>query len=291
VTTPSGQTYSTGSRAGAAVGPYGGVRAGASRGAVTSGPYGTASAGYRGGVAVGPYGGVAAGSRAYAHRTNYVSSATLATRGGYVRTGYAYPYFGRSWVGAHPLRWAPARWAAASYWATPAWTTVGPWCGITAEPIVYDYGSSVVIDDNNVYVNGDTVATSEDYATQAATFADTGREAKVADADEWQPLGVFGLVREDATVAQNIFQLGVNKAGVIRGNYYDAVADNTMEVYGSVDPKSQRAAWSVGNNKSVVFETGLGNLTQDQTTVLVHYGKERTEQMLLVRLEEPKDGK
>jgi hypothetical protein len=113
----------------------------------------------------------------------------------------------------------------------------------------------------------------------------------VTDADEWQPLGVFGLVREDATVAQNILQLGVNKAGVIRGNYYDAVADNMVEVYGSVDPKSQRAAWSVGNNKSTVFETGLGNLTQDQTTVLVHYGKERTDQLLLVRLEEPKDGK
>jgi hypothetical protein len=40
-----------------------------------------------------------------------------------------------------------------------------------------------------------------------------------------------------------------------------------------------------------VFEAGLNNLTQNETTVLVHYGKDRTQQMMLVRLEEPKDGK
>src|SRR5436305_204253 len=87
-------------------------------------------------------GGAAGGARAYGHRTNYVSSSTMHARAGYVRTGTTYPYFGRGWVAAHPLPWAPVRWAAASYWLTPAWTTVGPWCGITAEPIVYDYGST-----------------------------------------------------------------------------------------------------------------------------------------------------
>jgi hypothetical protein len=69
------------------------------------------------------------------------------------------------------------------------------------------------------------------------------------------------------------------------------VADNTLPVYGSVDPKTQRAAWSIGEKKDIVFETGLNNLTQEQTTLLVHYGKERTEQMVLVRLEEPREGK
>jgi hypothetical protein len=38
------------------------------------------------------------------------------------------------------------------------------------------------------------------------------------------------------------------------------------------------------------FEAGVNNLTEEQTSVLVHYGKERTQQMVLVRLEEPKDG-
>ncbi len=64
----------------------------------------------------------------------------------------------------------------------------------------------------------------------------------------------------------------------------------TLPVYGSVDQTSQRAAWSIGEKKDVVFEAGLNNLAQDQTTVLVHFGKERSQRMLLVRLEEPKDG-
>ncbi len=32
------------------------------------------------------------------------------------------------------------------------------------------------------------------------------------------------------------------------------------------------------------METGIYNLTQDETPLLVHFGKDRTEQWLLVRL-------
>jgi hypothetical protein len=38
-----------------------------------------------------------------------------------------------------------------------------------------------------------------------------------------------------------------------------------------------------------VYETGLGNLSQPETQVLVHFGKERTQQWTLVRLEPPKE--
>jgi hypothetical protein len=69
------------------------------------------------------------------------------------------------------------------------------------------------------------------------------------------------------------------------------VADNTLPVVGSLDPKTQRLAWSIGDKKDIVFETGLPNLTKEECTLLVHYGKERTDQMILVRLEEPKDAK
>ena len=82
----------------------------------------------------------------------------------------------------------------------------------------------------------------------------------------------------------------MNNEGVICGNDDDAVSDNTLQVYGSMDRDSQRAAWSIGEKQDIVYEAGLNNLTQDQTTVLVHFGKERTEQMVLVRLEEPKEG-
>jgi hypothetical protein len=155
--------------------------------------------------------------------------------------------------------------------------------------VAYDYGSSVVIYDNFVYVNGEAVATPEEFATQAATIADVGRAAPPMDTDQWQPLGVFGLIQPDEKVAQRVFQLAVDKAGVLRGNYYDAVADSTTPVYGSVDMKTQRVAWSIGEKKDIVFEAGLQNLTKDESTVLVHYGKERTQQMVLVRLEQPQE--
>jgi hypothetical protein len=82
----------------------------------------------------------------------------------------------------------------------------------------------------------------------------------------------------------------VNNEGVICGNDDDAVSDNTLQVYGSMDRDSQRAAWSIGEKPVTVLEAGLNNLTQDQTTVLAHFVKERTQQMVLVRLEGPKDG-
>jgi hypothetical protein len=130
-------------------------------------------------------------------------------------------------------------------------------------------------------------------ACNAADFvdnlADAGRPAMPPGNDEWQPLGVFGLIQGEK-VAQHIFQLAIDKSGVVRGNYYDAVADNTLPVYGSVDRKTQRVAWSIGDKKNTVFETGLNNLMQQQTTLLAHYGKERTEEMALVRLEQPAQG-
>ena len=43
-------------------------------------------------------------------------------------------------------------------------------------------------------------------------------------------------------------QLAVNKDGVIRGNYYNALSDATVPVYGQVDKKTQRAAWTVGDS-------------------------------------------
>jgi hypothetical protein len=37
-----------------------------------------------------------------------------------------------------------------------------------------------------------------------------------------------------------------------------------------------------------VFETEIYNLTKEQTPVLVHFGKDKTQQWLLVRVEKPK---
>jgi len=82
--------------------------------------------------------------------------------------------------------------------------------------------------------------------------------------------------------------LAIDKAGLLRGTYYDAVSDTTQNITGKVEKKSQRAAWTIGDKKTPVYEAGLANLTQQQTTILVHRDAGKVEQMLLVRVEDPK---
>lgn len=296
-----GGAAAIGSRGGVAVGPGGGVVAGGGRGAAVEGPFGGGAAiGRRGGVAVGPAGGViAGGSRggaavgpwgggaAWRQSTGYVSPGWLNDHGAYVRNSFHYDVFNRGWYTNHPGAWYAAGWGAATVWNAPVWTTFVPWFGVTAAPIVYDYGGTVVIHDDTVYVEGEPVASADEYAEQATTIADQGRQEEASPEGEWKPLGVFGMIQGDEQIAQHVFQLAVNQDGVVRGNYYDAVADNTLPVYGSVDKESQRVAWSIGEKKTVVFEAGLVNLTKDQTTILVHYGNDNSQQMVLVRLEQP----
>jgi hypothetical protein len=84
--------------------------------------------------------------------------------------------------------------------------------------------------------------------------------------------------------------LAIDQAGILRGTYYDAVSDTQQNITGKVDKKTQRAAWTIGDKKTPIYETGLVNLTQSQTTVLVHRdagtdgGTGKVEQMLLVRV-------
>ena len=287
VRTPYGTGAATSQRSGVAVGPYGGVRAGSSSRSAVRTPFGGAAVGSRTGVATGPYGGARVG-----HTTSYMSPTSVRTTASVARQGYRGTAFTTNWYRGHTNAWVAPRWTTgASFWRPAAWATTAAFVGIAARPIVYDYGSTVVIHDDSVYVNGVAAGTPEEYAAQAAQLVDTGAQAAPAENDEWEPLGVFGLLQSaDETTAQRIFQLAVNKDGIVRGNYYDAVSDTTIPVVGSVSPESQRVAWSIGDKKEIVFETGLSNLTQDQSTILVHYGTESTQQMIFVRLDESPAG-
>jgi len=64
------------------------------------------------------------------------------------------------------------------------------------------------------------------------------------------------------------------------------VSDSTMNITGKVDKKSQRAAWTIGDKKTPVYEAGISNLTQQQTTILVHRDGGKVEQMMLVRVDD-----
>jgi hypothetical protein len=313
VTTPGGKTATKVGTAGGAVGP-GGVAVGGKKsvGAVSGpggsavgvsgsrtaiGPGGAVTGGYKGGVAVGAHGAAAVGGTRYGaatgrYGTQYVSRSAMVTQSGYVRTNFNhYNCFNPGWNARYPGAWYAAGWVGARAWTAATWGAVASYCSYLAEPVYYDYGSTVVYQGDTVYINGEEAASAEVYSKQATQIADTGREAKVSDKEDWQPLGVFAMIQGDEKTSYKIFQLALNKQGVIRGNYYDALADSTTPVYGSVDAKTQRAAWSIGDKKSVVFEAGVANLTQEQSPLLVHFGADNTQQFTLVRVEQPEEKK
>jgi hypothetical protein len=182
-------------------------------------------------------------------------------------------------------------WAVATTAALTGWWAGGGY----GEPAYYDYGSggNCYYDEEAVYVDGEAVATPEEYAQQAADIAETGAEQLAAPIaieanEEWMSLGVFALsTSKEETNPTKYFQLAVNKDGVINGTFMNTATKQDHPILGAIDKKTQRASWYVGDKKDTVMETGVYNLTKDETSVLVHFGTERTEEYLLVRMDPP----
>jgi hypothetical protein len=293
LTTASGRSYSADRQVGAVSGPLGRTVGGASgsvEGRYGAGSWESAFSGNRYTGNMTHYASVYGANGL--HSTAYWSTGYMGVRAGYVRTGFGYyGCFHPAWYATHPGCWVVAGWAAGAAWSAPSYAVVSSYCGLdSAAAPDYDYGSAVVYQDNEVYMNGQPAATAQQYAEQAATIATQGQTATVRTSDEWKPLGVYALVQGDDKTSNNIFQLAVNKDGIIRGNYYDGLLDATTEVYGSIDKQTQRAAWTIGKKKDRVFEAGVYNLAQSQCPCLVHLGTQSTTQMMLVRVEQPKNG-
>jgi len=187
------------------------------------------------------------------------------------------------------------------WWRRPTWAAFGTWFAWSAaysntwsEPVYYDYGSggNVVYQGDTVYVNEQPVASPEDFAMSAASLATVPppEDPAQAEQDDWMPLGTFAMsTGENDINPTRVVQLVVNKQGIISGTLYNTQTDEAQAIQGQVDKQTQRVAFRIGDNQDMVAETGLYNLTQDEAPVLVHFGADRTETYLLVRLEEPTD--
>lgn len=288
---------------GAVEGPRGGVAAGAT----VEGPRGNEAAR---GVAVGPNGNVAGGAavrgaNGYGGGRGFVAGPN-GVAAGFGRITPTDRYFtgrcvqgnfhdwgiyGHGWYAAHPGAWYAAGWAAGTAWTAATWPAIDAWFDYpeTVTPVNYNYGDNITSDSGNVYVDGQSAGTTEDYYNQSTSLADAGAQAAAPPDEQWLALGVFALVQHDHQKSDLTIQLAVDKQGVIRGNYTDSHTNNTMPVQGSVDKSTQRVAFTVGDKKDVVFETGLLNLTRDESPVLIQH-KDHSEQWILVRLQPPADG-
>jgi hypothetical protein len=214
-------------------------------------------------------------------------------QGALIRNNFGhYDCFHDNWWPQHPGAWRAAAWTtAAAVWGVANWANCSSFCGYPAEPMYYDYGSNVVYEGDNFYVNGESAGSQEQYAQQAVVIADTGKQAEASKEEEWLALGVFAMVQGERTDSNDLFQLAVNKAGTIRGNFYNVLSDTTVPVSGAVDKNSQRAAWTVGDRKEPIYEVGFANLTKAETTLMVHFGKDRSQQWTLIRIDPPAENK
>lgn len=198
--------------------------------------------------------------------------------------GYGYGY-----VGHYPVNpwwwWRPVTWAAATafvYAAAPP-----------PQPVYIDYGTTVVQEKEIVYVDNKPVP-AEKYNEPIVELATTVAQppppmppAEEGMPAEWMPLGVFALAQEKQGDPVMFFQISVSRDGKISGGYESALTGDKKPIAGQVDKETQNVAWRIGDNIETVYATSLANLTMDVSTVAVHFGKERVQNWLLVRMPEP----
>ncbi|MDZ4836219.1 MAG: hypothetical protein SGJ27_20770, partial [Candidatus Melainabacteria bacterium] len=248
--------------------------------------------------------------------TSDVSNAGMAARGSSVRNAFNhYDLFNRDFYGRYDRAWGYPEWGAAWPWGYTGWGDLCSFWGDqdSAVPVEYDYGNNITYQDDMVYYGNQPFESASDYYTQAQTLAlaappsvpsatpasgtksgtksatKSGAAGKSTDkASDWKPLGVFALTQGDQTDSNSIFQLAINKKGIVRGNYYNPLTQEEQPVQGKLDKKSKRVAWTVGSNKKVVYDTGVANLLSKQSSLLIHLDASHTQQWNIIRLQQPK---
>lgn len=174
----------------------------------------------------------------------------------------------------YPLRpgvdvWRAATWREAANWLADP---------INEDPYYYDGG----------YAYPQTEQPSSQTTAKTAEPAPSGSEAQQDPNDQWISLGVFALVtpeKKDAPKPTMYMQLALSKTGAIGGNLYDTTYDKSFPLVGEVDKKSQRAIWKMLHSEnSPIIETGLYNLTKDETPVTFRFVDGSTQEFFLVKL-------
>jgi len=108
----------------------------------------------------------------------------------------------------------------------------------------------------------------------------------VGEAD-WSRDGDHWVLDADGTLADG---RSLTETNVLRRVNEDTFTWQSVEVEsisGSVDKATQRAAWTIGGHQAPVYEAGIGNLTKDETPILVHLGDGQSRQVALIRLPQP----
>ena len=144
------------------------------------------------------------------------------------------------------------------------------WCGYSgsyAEPVTYEYT------DDGTYANGQEVTVDDEYSKQARELAAAGAQllqqkidAQEADKLEWLPLGVFALCKSEDGDPTMFLQLAISREGIVAGSFANTTNNENLSVQGGADRESTRLAVTIGDQDDVVVETGLYNVTEQQSS-------------------------
>jgi hypothetical protein len=221
--------------------------------------------------------------------------------------GYANNWFGDDWWATHRhglggwhYHYCNHNYGYNYWWLPPVYADFRNWFSfptsapVWQQPVYYDYGpgGNAYYRGDEFYLNDQLVGAAEDLAASAAALATVEPPESFEEAAEaeWKPLGTFAVVANKNEVQPTrSVQLAVNRQGIIAGTFYNSETDEARTVQGQVEPDTQRVAMRVGESDQFVLETGLYNLTQDEAPVLAHFGPDKHEYWLLVRLMQPEE--
>ena len=206
----------------------------------------------------------------------------------YYRENHPFVYWWHYMWTNHPV-WSWWRVTAPYRWAD--WSSVSSWCGYSgsyAQPVTYEYT------DDGTYANGQEVTVDDEYSKQARELAAAGAQllqqkidAQEADKLEWLPLGVFALCKSEDGDPTMFLQLAISREGIVAGSFANTTNNENLSVQGGADRESTRLAVTIGDQDDVVVETGLYNVTEQQSSALVHYQDGTRENWLLVKMPDP----
>jgi hypothetical protein len=224
-----------------------------------------------------------------------------AQRGDEIRDGYRDAYCEwftpgwflrhRWWLNAYAINYAVSPWWC---WQGPA--DFGSYSAIynSAPPdaVTDDYGTDIVMNGDNVYVDGQDTGSAEAWRAQAIALANPTvmppPPLPQGDNDpSIMPLGVWALTAEETGNAVIFYQLAATRDGLITGTYSNILTGDSGPLIGSIDKKSQRLAFHAGNVTQTVVETNLNGLTREQTAAYIHFGIAQTQEWMLVRMADP----
>ncbi len=184
-----------------------------------------------------------------------------------------------NWYFDNNFQWySGATWPRIVVWLPWAWS----------RPIYYYYET-----DGDVYYSTTEdfsylipVDSKELFIEQAIRIANARYPISKQQSD-WMPLGMFAFALENdsSDTPKRYISLAISKEGAVSGAYFDTANNTMLEIHGGIDPESQRIAWKLGGNDWPIMETGLFNLTKDESTLLIHTSGHTTETQVLIRLD------